>query len=47
MTCAVLILVFLILGAVGYRIMDRLDRFLKKHVICEADTDETDGGNEG
>ena len=35
MTDALLLLAFLLTGICGYRIMDRLDRFLNEHVKGE------------
>lgn len=33
-------MLFLLLGAAGYRVMDRMDRFLQEHVIQEEAEDE-------
>ena len=41
MTYALLIITFLLAGACGYWIMDRADRFMKKHVNGEQE--EKDG----
>ena len=32
--------IFLLLGVCGYRVMDRVDRFLKEHVTREETEDE-------
>lgn len=37
MTDALLAVIFLLTGICGYRIMDRLDRFLNEHVKGEED----------
>ncbi len=42
MTDVILIAVFLATGVFGYRALNRLDRFLRKHVVREDDTDEQD-----
>lgn len=39
-------ILFLLLGAVGYRVMDRVDRFLQEHVR-EEEEDEDEPGSTG
>ena len=37
---------FLLLGIFGYRVMDRVDRFLKEHAMREETEDEPENENE-